>query len=146
MKTSQAGIDLIKEYESTKLVAYRCPANKWTLGTGSTFWPDGTPVKEGDTVTEQGAEDLLSATLVSFEIALEKMLKVPVSQNQWDALTSFIFNVGAENLRGSTLIKMLNAGRPEYAAQEFDKWVFAKGAKLPGLVKRRAAERALFES
>ena len=146
MKTSKAGITMIKHYEGTKLKAYKCPAGKWTIGTGSTYWPDGTPVKEGDTVTEQGAEDLLMATLAPFERDVERLVEVPMTQGQFDALVSFAFNVGTNNLKGSTLLKVFNNGGEKYAAQEFSKWVFAAGKVLPGLVKRRESERSLFLS
>ncbi len=144
MKTSDAGIKLIKHFEGTKLVAYKCPAGKWTLGTGSTFWPNGEPVKEGDTVTEEGAEELLKATLSKFEQGIDKVVVVLLNQNQYDALVAFSFNVGVAAFSGSTLLKLLNQKKYLEAANEFPKWNKIAGKVSNGLVRRREAERGLF--
>lgn len=146
MKTSPAGVDLIKHYEGLRNSAYLCPAKKWTVGFGSTFWPDGTPVKEGDRVTDKEAEALLAATLLPFEREVDRMVTVPISQGQFDALVSFSFNLGSAALRGSTLLKKLNQGDKEGASIQFGAWVKAAGQVLPGLVKRRESERKMFLS
>ncbi len=139
MKTSQKGIDLIKRFEGCRLNAYKCPANVWTIGYGHTYG-----VKEGQTITQKQAEDLLKDDLKSFEAAVNNYVKVPLTQGQFDALVSFSFNVGNEALRTSTLLRLLNQGKYEEAAEQFSRWVYASGKKLDGLVRRRKAEKELF--
>jgi lysozyme len=132
-------VPLIKEFEGCKLKAYLCPANVWTIGYGHT---DG--VKEGDEITQQEADRLLANDIDSFTAGVKRLVSVDISRNQLGALVSFAFNLGLGNLRRSTLLKLLNAGKFTEAANEFDKWVFVAGHKLPGLVRRRSAEKALF--
>lgn len=139
MKTSQKGIDLIKQFEGCRLSAYKCPANVWTIGYGHTYG-----VKEGQTISQKQADKFLKDDLKSFEAAVTNYVKVPLSQNQFDALVSFSFNVGSEALRTSTLLKLLNQGKYSEAAEQFDRWVYASGKKLAGLVRRRKAEKELF--
>jgi lysozyme len=95
-------------------------------------------------ITEEEADRLLAQDLKLYEKAINEMVKVRISQNQFDALVSFAFNLGTAALRGSTLMKKLNAGQP--CSTEFDRWIYAGGKALPGLVRRRAAERRLFET
>jgi lysozyme len=95
-------------------------------------------------ITEEEADRLLIEDLKLYEKPVSEMVKVPINQNQFDALVSFAFNLGTAALRGSTLLKKLNAGQP--CAAEFDRWIYAAGKALPGLVRRRAAERRLFET
>lgn len=139
MKTSNKGIDLIKKFEGCKLKAYKCPAGVWTIGYGHTKG-----VKEGDTCTIAQAEELLKQDLKIFECEIQDLVKVKLNQNQFDALVSFIYNVGAGAFQDSTMRKFINAGHFPLAAGQFDRWVYAKGVKLNGLVKRRAAEKELF--
>ncbi|HXG01499.1 MAG TPA: lysozyme [Bacteroidota bacterium] len=120
--------------------AYLCPAGVWTIGYGHTGG-----VKEGDRITLQQAEELLKQDLERFEECIRRSVTVPLNQNQFDALVSFAFNVGCMALENSTLLRKLNAGDYAGAAQEFGKWVKSRGVILPGLIKRRDAERALFE-
>lgn len=140
MHTSQKGLDLIKSFEGLRLSAYRCPADIPTIGYGTTAG-----VKMGDTITKERAEDLLRADVKRFENQVLRLVKVPLTQGQLDALVSFTYNLGAANLGNSTLLRLLNAGDYKGAAAQFDRWTKAGGKELPGLVKRRAAERALFE-
>ena len=118
MKTSQKGIDLIKQFEGCRLSAYKCPAGVWTIGYGHTYG-----VKAGQKISQKQAEEFLKDDLKSFEAAVNNYVKVPLTQNQFDALVSFSFNVGSEALRTSTLLRLLNQGKYEEAAEQFDRWV-----------------------
>jgi len=97
------------------------------------------------TISSARAEEMLQADLPRFEAAVSRLVTVPLDQHQFDALVSFTYNLGEGNLRSSTLLKKLNAGDYAAAAAQFERWVTAAGKPLPGLVKRRAAERAMFE-
>lgn len=132
--------EIIKQSEGLRLEAYLCPAGVLTIGYGHT----GSDVKEGSRVSREEAENLLTRDLERFEKDILKMVKVELTQNQFDALVSFTYNVGSGALKGSTLLKKLNAGSYIEAADEFLKWTKAGGKELPGLVKRRRTERALF--
>lgn len=140
MHTSQKGLDLIKSFEGLRLSAYKCPADVWTIGYGTTAG-----VKPGQTITKERAEELLREDVARFDGYIEALVRVPLTQGQWDALSSFVYNLGPGALEKSTLLRLLNAGDYSGAAAQFDRWVYASGKKLSGLVKRRAAERALFE-
>lgn len=139
MRTSNKGIDLIKKFEGCKLKAYKCPAGVWTIGYGHTKG-----VKKGDTCTNEQAIDFLKEDLRVFECAINDLVKVKLNQNQFDAIVSFVYNVGSSAFQDSTMRKFINAGHFPLAAGQFDRWVYAKGVKLNGLVKRRAAEKELF--
>ncbi len=141
MHTSQKGLDLIKSFEGLRLSAYRCPADIPTIGYGTTAG-----VKMGDTITKERAEELLREDVARFEAQVLRMVKVPLTQGQHDALVSFVYNLGAGNLSNSTLLRLLNSGDYKGAAAQFDRWNKAGGKTLAGLVRRRAAERALFEA
>jgi lysozyme len=147
MKISQTGIDLIKSFEGLKLSAYKCSANVATIGFGSTFYPDKSPVKMGDKLKDiKQAEELLKATLIQFENNVSALFfNVELKQNQFDALVSFAFNLGTGALAKSTLFKKvkLNPNDPTIEI-EFNKWVNAGGKKLPGLIRRRKAEAKLY--
>lgn len=140
MHISEAGLTLIRQSEGLRLSAYRCPAGIPTIGYGSTAG-----VRMGQTITAERAESLLREDVRQFESAVDRLVKVPLTQSQYDALVSFSFNLGAKSLEKSTLLRLLNAGDYSGAAAQFDRWVYASGKKLPGLITRRAAERALFE-
>lgn len=138
MKTKNK--EIIKEAEGLRLEAYLCPAKVWTIGyghTGEDVWP-------GLTITKGEAESLLERDLKRFEGYVSGYVQVDLTQNQFDALVSFTFNVGAEALRTSTLLKKLNANDYEGAADQFLRWNKSKGVVLAGLTKRREKERKLF--
>jgi lysozyme len=144
MRTSPKGIALIKSSEGLRLTAYPDPAtgaDPWTIGYGSTRG-----VLKGMTITDEQAERMLINDVSRFEPELDRLVKVPLSQNQWDALMSFVYNLGSANLASSTLLKLLNAGDYTRAADQFSRWNKAAGNELPGLTKRRTAEQALFLS
>lgn len=140
MTTSDAGIQLIKKYEGCCLDAYLCPAKVPTIGYGHT---EG--VKLGMRITQEQADSLLKGDLVSREAAVRRLVRVPVTQGQFDALVSFVYNIGTGAFERSTLLKKLNAGDTRGASAQFAVWNKAGGKELPGLTKRRAAERALFD-
>lgn len=142
MKISQTGLDLIKSFEGLKLKAYQDVVGVWTVGFGST----GPHVKPGMIITAKQAEDLLRDDVSRFEACVSKQVSVPLSQNQFDALVSFAFNLGCGNLASSTLLRKLNAKDYAGASLEFTKWNRAGGSVLPGLTRRREAEKALFLS
>ena len=137
---NMTGIELIKKFEGLRLESYKCPAGVWTIGYGTTKG-----IKEGQKITKEQAEKMLMDTYLQCESQVAKMVTVPLKQHQLDALVSFVYNLGQGALRGSTLLRRLNSGNYSGAAEEFDKWVFANGVKLKGLVARRQAERDMFE-
>lgn len=139
MKTGMNGLHLITEYEGLRLQAYKCPTDIWTIGYGHTAG-----VSANDVITEEEALFFLRQDVAETEQAVNQYVHVPLTQNQFDALISFTFNVGVGNFRTSTLLKKLNAGDDDGAAREFGRWIHAGGKTLPGLVRRREAERALF--
>jgi len=140
MKVSQKGIDLIKRFEGFSPTAYLCPAGVWTIGYGHTAG-----VRAGDSVDEDTAEDFLREDLADAEGAVGKYVKVPLKQWQFDALVSFTFNLGSGNLYSSTLLKKVNRNPDDSAIrQEFEKWVYAGGRVLKGLVDRRKAEADMY--
>jgi len=156
-KLNQATIDLIKEFEGLRLEAYPDPRPNnpiWTIGYGTIRYPNGTPVKKGDKITQAQAEEYLRKDLENFITDVEKLLKVTLNDNQFGALVSFAYNVGsdidsdtiAEGLGDSTLLKKLNAGDFAGALAEFPKWNKAEGKVLPGLTRRRLAEQKLFST
>lgn len=140
MNISQKGIDLIKNFEGCRLTAYRCPANILTIGYGHT----GSDVVIGQNITQEQAEKLLKSDLLVHCNNVSRLVKVPLTQNQFDALVSFEFNVGYGNFASSTMLKLLNQKKYREAAAQFDRWVYANRKVLAGLVKRRAAEKNLF--
>lgn len=144
MKTSQRGIDLIKEFEGCFLKAYICPAGVRTLGYGHTSAAGPPPVTEGMTITKQQANDILRADLKAVEADVDRLVKVALTQNQFDVLVSFHFNTGA--LGRSTALARLNAGFYDQVPQLLSLYNKAGGKVLNGLVRRRAAEVALWKS
>lgn len=139
-RISPEGLALIKQWEGCKLRAYKDAVGVWTIGYGST----GAHVRPGMTITQAEADNLLIADLARFERAVEKLVKVPLSDGQFAALVSFAFNVGEGALAKATLLKKLNAGNYGAVPAELMKWVNAGGKKLQGLVNRRAAEAGLW--
>lgn len=146
MQTSDKGIDLIKQFEGCKLSAYQDSVGVWTIGYGWTQPVDGKPIRAGMTIKQETAERLLKTGLVRYETDVSRLVKVGLTQGQFDALVSFTYNLGARSLSTSTLLRKLNAGDYAGAADEFLRWNKAGGKVLNGLIRRREAERALFLS
>ncbi len=144
MQTSEKGIALIKQFEGCKLTAYQDSVGVWTIGYGWTQPVEGKPIRAGMTIKQETAERLLKTGLVSYESDLSRLVKVGLTQGQFDALVSFTYNLGARSLSTSTLLRKLNAGDYTGAADEFMRWNKAGGKVLKGLTRRREAERALF--
>lgn len=146
MQLSSRGLALIKEFEGCRLTAYQDSVGVWTIGYGWTRPVDGKPIESGMTIDQATADRLLKTGLVGYENDVLNLVKVKLTQNQFDALVSFTYNLGAHALSTSTLLKKLNAGDYSGAADEFLRWDKAGGKVLPGLVKRREAEKQLFQS
>jgi lysozyme len=144
MKISQRGIDFIKEAEGLRLKAYRCSANVLTIGYGSTT--HNHEITEGMTITLREAEAMLIYDLREFEKAINDSVKVRLTQSQYDAVCSLVFNIGIGAFKKSTLLKKINAGDFSGAAKEFAKWDKVKKKPVKGLTARRAKEASLFVS
>ncbi len=144
MKTSQVGIELISSFEDTKLQAYDDGVGVWTIGIGTTIYPNGNKVKKGDKCTLEQAKEYFAHDLKRFEASINNLVKVPLSQNQFDALVSLTYNIGQTAFGNSTLLKKLNAKDYQGAADQFLRWNKGGGKVMKGLVRRREAERALF--
>ena len=143
MNISNKGLALIKSFEGCELEAYPDPGtggDPWTIGFGHT----GPEVKPGLVITAEEADSLLERDVARFERCVEKSLSVEVTQEQFDALVCFAYNVGCKNLQDSTLLKYVNQGRFDDAAQQFLRWNKAGGKVLAGLTRRRQAEADLF--
>jgi len=140
MNISKEGLALIKKFEGCELEAYRCPAGVWTIGFGTIK-----DVKEGDRITKDEANHLLEEEMIEYESYINDMVDVPLEQNQFDALCSWVFNLGSKNLSESTLLRVLNDGKYEEVPQQIKRWNKANGEVLNGLIRRREAEALLFE-
>ena len=139
MNTSQNGIDLIKHFEGCELYAYKCPAGVWTIGYGHTK-----DVEPGMQITEDDAHNMLVEELNEYETYVNTLVSVPLNQNQFDALVSWVYNLGGGNLKASTLLKVLNSADYEGVPAQIMRWNKAGGKVLEGLTRRRQAEADLF--
>lgn len=137
-------IALIEEFEGFEPKPYLCPAGKWTIGFGDTRWNGAQVTSLTKHITRGQAEDALRRRLQAFQMELDRLVKVNLNSNQNAALLSFVYNLGAQNLRKSTLLKKLNSGDYQGAADEFLRWNKSNGKELDGLTRRRKAERELF--
>lgn len=147
MKISEKGLNLIKEFEGLRLKPYKDAVGIPTIGCGNTYYDDGRKVSLSDpAITEERATELLKTVVKRYEDAINRYVQVPITQNQFDALVSFAYNVGNENVRKSTLMKLLNRKQYTEAADQFLRWDKAGGKTLKGLTRRRQAERTLFLS
>ncbi len=139
MTINSEGVNLIKSFEGMELEAYLDPVDVWTIGYGHTK-----TVEPGMVITEAKAEELLRQDLQEFEEAVTEAVEVSINPNQFSALVSFCFNLGADSLFQSTLLKLLNQGDFQGTADQFPRWNKAGSQVLEGLTRRRKAERALF--
>ncbi|MGN8006517.1 lysozyme [Acinetobacter sp. 22301] len=144
MSLSQEGVNHICNFEGLRLSAYDDGVGVWSIGYGTTRYPNGLSVQKGDTCTLEQAKAYMQHDLKIFERAVNGAVKVPLKQNQFDALVSLSYNIGAGAFKKSTLLKKLNSGDYKGAANQFDVWVNAGGKRLAGLVRRRALEKKLF--
>lgn len=144
MHVSPSGVDLICNFEGLRLKAYDDGVGVWTIGFGTTKYPNGIRVKKGDTCTLDQAKAYMQNDVKSFEQTVNNTVKVPLNQNQFDALVSLAYNIGTNAFSKSTLVKKLNANDIRGAAYQFDVWVNAGGKRMQGLVNRRTVEKALF--
>ena len=143
MTPSQKAIDIIKKWEGCKLTAYQCSAGRWTIGFGSTMYQDGTKVKQGDKISKEKAEKLLM-----WEVSRKSaIIKANMSQNQFDALCSFSYNVGIGALLDSILYKKVRLNPNDKTIKdEFLRWNRVKGKVIDGLTNRRIDEAKLYFS
>jgi lysozyme len=139
VKISEKGLELIKQFEGLRLEAYLCSAGVATIGYGSTRG-----VKLGQTITEEEATEKLRVDVLSAEECVNDHVEVSLTQNQFDSLVSFVFNLGCGAFKGSTLLALLNAGKTDAAAAQFPRWNKAGGKVVQGLVWRRNVEREFF--
>ena len=144
MKISQNGLNLIKHFEGLRLASYQDSVGVWTIGYGTTCYPDGRPVHKNEKCTVEQAGAYIAQDVAKFSNGVNKHVKVPLNQNQFDALVSFAYNLGLGNLYSSTLLKKLNAKDYAGAGKEFLRWDKAGGKVLAGLTLRRRSESNLF--
>jgi lysozyme len=144
MNISDEGLKLIMQFEGLRLKAYRCPAGVWTIGYGHTSAAGAPEVREGLRISAEDAEAILKRDLASFEAAVLGLVRTELNQAKFDVLVSFAYNCGVGALKASTLLKRVNAGTFDAVPAELMKWTKAKGKELPGLVRRRRAEAALW--
>ncbi len=143
-RITEAGLAHIKQWEGKRNVAYRDVAGVLTIGFGHTSAAGIPKVRDGMRISDQEADDILRQDLRKFEAAVERLVKVPLTDNQFAVLVSFAFNVGDGAFAKSTLLRKLNKGDYEAVPVELMKWVNAGGKRVQGLVNRRAAEAGLW--
>ena len=139
MKTGTKGIELIKHFEGCELEAYKCAAGVWTIGYGHIKG-----VTPESVITQEQAEQMLVEELNEYEGYINNMVTMPLSQNQFDALVSWVYNLGGGNLKASTLLKVVNSGEFNGVPEQIMRWNKAGGKVLEGLTRRRQAEADLF--
>jgi len=141
MKIGKKGLELIKHFEGFKPGAYLCPAKVWTIGYGTTKG-----VKKGQVCTEAQAIGFLNSDLAQFEKTINESVKVPLTQDQFDALVAFVYNIGSGAFKKSTLLKVLNGGHYDQVDNQMLRWNKGDGKVLPGLTRRRTSEGVLFST
>jgi len=146
MKLDKKGYDLIKEFEGLKLKPYLCSASVPTIGYGSTYYENGTKVKLTDApITKERADDLFEIVADDFAKRVVPLIKKPLTQNQFNSIVSFAFNLGVRALQNSTLLRLVNINPNDAKiAKEFLKWNKAGGVVVKGLTNRRIKESALY--
>jgi len=139
MRCNSQGFAIIKKFEGLKLQPYLCPAGILTVGYGSTK-----AGKLGRAITSEEAEKFLTDDIETIEKQMTPLIRVEVTDNEWSALVSLVFNIGAGNFKISTLLRLLNSKEKKETAEQFSRWVFCQGKILKGLQDRRQAEKELF--
>ena len=142
---SELGFQLIREFEGFSVQAYLDTGGVWTIGFGTIKYPNGKRVVKGDVCTQSEAEQWLKNDSKWVDACLDKHIKVSVTQNQFDALASFVYNIGETAFIKSTMLTLINQNSMATAASQFDRWVFDNGKRIQGLVNRRNKEKELFE-
>ena len=143
---SEKGYAIIREFEGFKAEAYLDTGGVWTIGFGTIKYPNGQRVKKGDTCTREQAEQWLKNDCKWVDVCLDKYVTAKTTQNQFDALASFVYNIGETAFAKSTMLTLLNQNNFTAAANQFDRWVFDNGKRITGLANRRTKEKALFLS
>lgn len=143
MRTSENGHHFIEKWEGFSLKPYRDVGGLWTIGIGHLITPQQAALWR-DGITEEMVQVLFNADLAKAEKAVSTLITAPMTQSQFDALVSFTFNLGAVRLRASTLRARMNRGDEEGASEQFQRWCYAGGVKVAGLLKRRIAEKEMF--
>lgn len=141
MRINEEGLDLIKSCEGLRLVSYPDVTGIWTIGYGHT----GSDVAEGQAISVQQAADLLIADIARTEHGVTEALEVEVNPNQFSAMVSFAYNVGLGNFQKSSLLRFTNQEKFEEAALSFERWIYAGGHTVSGLIKRRGLEEQLYK-
>lgn len=141
---SNHGYSIIRESEGYRSQAYKDTGGVWTIGYGTIKYPNGQQVKQGDTCTQGQAELWLINDCKWVDTCLDKHIKVKLSQNQFDALASFVYNIGETAFIKSTMLSLLNQSKFDLAANQFDRWIYDNGKIISGLANRRAKEKLLF--
>jgi lysozyme len=144
MQISFNGIKALKEREGFKKEAYLDTGGVWTIGYGTTVWKDQ-PVTPGMVMNEAEAEEALRADLAWAQTAVNRLVKTKLTQNMYDALVSFVYNIGESAFARSTMLRLLNIGLYREAGAQFDRWIYDNGEKVKGLIIRRKGERRQFE-
>lgn len=139
MQISEEGLSIIKKFEGCELESYLCPAGVWTIGYGHTKG-----VKEGDKINKEEAEYLLQEEMIEYENYINDLVEVPLQQHMFDALVSWVYNLGSGNLQSSTLLRVLNEGKYDEVPAQIRRWNKSNGQVLEGLVRRREAEAVMF--
>ncbi|MDG3555621.1 lysozyme [Acinetobacter bereziniae] len=142
---SEQGFAIIREFEGFRSDAYLDTGGVLTIGFGTIKYPNGTSVQKGDVCTKTQAEEWLKNDCKWVDACLDKNVKVNLNQNQFDALASFVYNIGETAFVKSTMLTLINQNSLTSAASQFDRWVFDNGKRIQGLVNRRTKERKLFE-
>lgn len=140
MGISEEGKNLIKKFEGCELEAYRCAAGVWTIGYGHIK-----DVSRGMTITQSEADEMFNHEIKEYETYVNTAVTVPLSQNQFDAIVSWVFNLGNGNLQASTMLKVINSGDHAGVPAQIKRWNKAGGKVLDGLVRRREAEALLYQ-
>jgi lysozyme len=140
MRLSEAGLNLIKSFESCRLVSYQDSGGLWTIGWGHT----GPGIVEGLTWTQELADAMLIQDVAATEDEVNRLVSVPLTQGEFDALVSFAYNVGVGAMEHSTMLYLLNNNRHEEAANEFERWDKVHGVVVAGVLRRRMAEKDEF--
>ena len=148
MKISQKGLDLLKRFEGVRLKPYLCPAGIPTISIGCTYYPDGTKVRMTDPeITQARATEIFLNVLKHYESSVDSFTRDDITQNQFDALVSFAYNVGTGALKKSTLLKKVNANpNDKFIESQFLIWNKVKGVPVKGSTQRRQAESKLYFS